>query len=84
MKEAKAVARVIGLCCLGQLWGLVVASVYPGFCAEQGADEGEPVEVESRQLGGLDVYGRRSVRVGCERGWWGKTKNTGSISRNGG
>jgi hypothetical protein len=49
---------VIAIVCDGvqaQLWGLlVVASVDPRLGPEKGADGGELVKVESRQLDGID------------------------------
>ena len=40
----------------GQLWRLlVVASVDPSLWAEKGTDEGELVDVEARQLDGLEI-----------------------------
>jgi hypothetical protein len=46
-----------------QLWGLlVVASVDPRLWAEKGTDRGELVKVDARQLDGLLINGRRSVR----------------------
>jgi hypothetical protein len=57
------VANVVKVFVQAQLWGLlVVASVDPRLWAEKGADRGELVEVEARQLGGLVYNERRSVR----------------------
>ena len=68
-----------------QLWGLlVVASVDPRLWAEKGTNEGKLEEVEPRQLDGLSIKGRRSVRRRYEGGERAGTKRLlgpGSIVR---
>lgn len=57
-----------------QLWRLKVASNDPDLGAEKGEDEGEPVAIRPRQLGGLNVKKTQTSESGSckrriERGW---------------
>jgi hypothetical protein len=52
---------------IGQLWRfLVVASVDPRFGPEKGADGGELVKVESRQLEGIDGMNAAALSIVLE------------------